>query len=82
MPSRPVDPDLLRYVLVAAAAGVTGGFLLALLVDLLDRRLRDGGDLAAATGADVVLDADPRFAATECCALLLHAGGGRSTPGV
>jgi capsular polysaccharide biosynthesis protein len=80
VPSRPADPDLVRYVLVAAAAGLTGGFLLALLVDLLDRRVRDGGDLAAATGADVVLDADPRFAATECCALLLNAGTGGGTP--
>jgi capsular polysaccharide biosynthesis protein len=79
-PSRAADPDLVRYVLVAAAAGLTGGFLLALLVDLLDRRVRDGDDLAAATGADVVLDADPRAAATECCALLLHAGAGGSTP--
>jgi capsular polysaccharide biosynthesis protein len=80
VPSRPADPDLVRYVLVAAAAGLTGGFLLALLADLLDRRVRDAGDLAAATGADVVLDADPRSAATECCALLLHAGGGGGAP--
>jgi hypothetical protein len=76
VPSRPAEPDLVRYLLVAAAAGLAGGFLLALLVDLLDRRVRDGADLAAATGADVVLDADPRSAATECCALLLHASGG------
>jgi hypothetical protein len=80
VPSIPTDPDLVRYVLVAAAAGPTGGFLLALLVDLLDRRVRDGGDLAAATGADVVLDADPRAAATECCALLLTAGAGGGMP--
>jgi uncharacterized protein involved in exopolysaccharide biosynthesis len=74
-PPRPADPDLVRYVLVAAALGVSAGLLLALLVDRLDRRVRDAADLAAAAGADVVLDADPRTAATECCALLLQVGG-------
>lgn len=76
MPSRPADPDLVRYVLVAAACGLTAGFLLALLVDRLDPRLRDAADLAAASGAEVVLNADPRVAAAECCALLLQGGGG------
>ncbi|HEY7200374.1 MAG TPA: Wzz/FepE/Etk N-terminal domain-containing protein [Candidatus Dormibacteraeota bacterium] len=75
-PSRPADPDLVRYVAVAGACGVTAGFLLALLVDRTDRRVRDAADLAVAAGAEVVLDAEPRVAAAECCALLIQGGSG------
>jgi capsular polysaccharide biosynthesis protein len=76
-PAGPASPDLPRYVLVAAALGLTAGFLAALLADRLDGRVRDGADLAHATGAPVVLEAGRRTPAGEWCALLVQAGDRR-----
>jgi capsular polysaccharide biosynthesis protein len=56
-PSKPFDPNPLLYALVGLAAGLTLGFLAALLAERLDDRIRDSGQLAEATGSPLVLEA-------------------------
>src|SRR2546423_3584940 len=55
-PPRPADPDPLRYLPVGIGAGLVLGFLLALLAERFDSRIRDTADLAQATGSGLVLD--------------------------
>jgi capsular polysaccharide biosynthesis protein len=54
-PTRPVSPDLLRYLAVAAAAGVCVSVLVALLVERLDDRILDNDTLARAAGTSLVI---------------------------
>jgi hypothetical protein len=56
-PSKPIDPNPLLYALVGLAAGLTLGFLVALLAEWFDDRIRDTGQLAEATGSPLVLEA-------------------------
>ena len=54
-PSKPVNPDLLRYLAVAAAAGVCVSVLVALLVERLDDRILNNDTLAKAAGTSLVI---------------------------
>jgi capsular polysaccharide biosynthesis protein len=62
-PTKPADPDPVRYVLVGVAGGLTLGFLLALLAERFRDRIVDGAELAEATRSDLVLAVDYREAA-------------------
>jgi capsular polysaccharide biosynthesis protein len=62
-PTKPADPDPVRYVLVGVFGGLAAGFLLALLSERFRDRIIDGADLAEVTGSDVVLAVDYREAA-------------------
>jgi capsular polysaccharide biosynthesis protein len=55
-PTTPIDPNLPIYLAVGFAAGLLVGFLLALLAERLDDRIRDSGQLAEATGSQLVLE--------------------------
>ena len=55
-PTVPVDPNLALYLAVGLAAGLVVGFLAALLAERLDDRIRDSGQLAEATGSQLVLE--------------------------
>jgi capsular polysaccharide biosynthesis protein len=57
-PSRPTDPDPVRYVLVGVAAGLTVGFLAALLAERFRQRVMDGAELAEIADTDLVLTVD------------------------
>jgi capsular polysaccharide biosynthesis protein len=61
-PTRPADPDPVRYLLVGLAGGLTIGFLLALLAERFRTRILDGAELAEVTGSDLVLAVDYREA--------------------
>ena len=65
-PSRPADPDPVRYVGVGVIGGLIVGFLLALLAERFRDRIEDGTELAEAAGCSIVLDlggrADPTTA--------------------
>jgi capsular polysaccharide biosynthesis protein len=54
-PDRPVNPDLLRYLLVAGIAGLGVAVLVALLVERLDDRILDNDALAKAAGTSLVI---------------------------
>lgn len=62
-PSRPADPDPVRYLGVGVIGGLLVGFLLALLAERFRDRIGDGTELAEAAGCSIVLDlggrADP-----------------------
>src|SRR6202011_5627612 len=55
-PSKPIDPNPILYGLIGLAAGLLVGFLAALLAERLDDRIRDSGQLAEATGSQLVLE--------------------------
>jgi capsular polysaccharide biosynthesis protein len=55
-PTAPIDPNLPVYLAVGLAAGLLVGFLAALLAERLDDRIRDSGQLAEATGSQLVLE--------------------------
>src|SRR5207245_4855519 len=55
-PTAPIDPNLALYLAVSVAAGLLVGFLAALLAERLDDRIRDSGQLAEATGSQLVLE--------------------------
>jgi capsular polysaccharide biosynthesis protein len=55
-PSRPVDPDPVRYLAVALVAGLALGAMLALLLERWDHRLRRGQALAEAAGLGLVIE--------------------------
>lgn len=61
LPSRPVSPDPIRYMLAALAAGLVLGLLAALLLERLDDRVYSAEELADAANAPVVI-ATPRSA--------------------
>jgi capsular polysaccharide biosynthesis protein len=54
-PDRPVNPDLVRYVGVAAAAGIFIALLVALLVERFDDRVFDSETVANVSGASLVV---------------------------
>jgi capsular polysaccharide biosynthesis protein len=74
-PSRPADPDPLRYLLVGVTAGLVGGAVAALMVERLRDRIYDGSELGEATGSPLVLDLSRRPAAEapDPFAFLAHA---------
>jgi capsular polysaccharide biosynthesis protein len=55
-PSKPADPDPVRYVGVGVVGGLIVGFLLALLAERFRDRIEDGTELAEAAGCSIVLD--------------------------
>jgi capsular polysaccharide biosynthesis protein len=55
-PTAPIDPNLPVYLAVGLAAALLVGFLVALLAERLDDRIRDSGQLAEATGSQLVLE--------------------------
>jgi capsular polysaccharide biosynthesis protein len=57
-PTRPADPDPVRYLLVGVAGGLATGFLLALLAERFRVRILDGAELAEVTGSELVLAVD------------------------
>jgi len=63
IPSKPADPDPVRYVGVGVVGGLIAGLLLALLAERFRDRIGDGGELGEAAGCSIVLDlrgrADP-----------------------
>jgi capsular polysaccharide biosynthesis protein len=59
-PTRPVNPDLVRYLAVAAAAGLCLALLIALLVERFDDRVLDSETVGKASGTSLVVGA-PRF---------------------
>jgi capsular polysaccharide biosynthesis protein len=63
VPSKPADPDPVRYVGVGVVGGLIAGFVLALLAERFRDRIGDGAELAEAAGCSIVLDlrgrADP-----------------------
>src|ERR1700682_1207346 len=59
-PARPVNPDLVRYLAVAAAAGLCLALLIALLVERFDDRVLDSETVGKASGTSLVVGA-PRF---------------------
>jgi capsular polysaccharide biosynthesis protein len=61
-PTKPADPDPVRYVLVGLVGGLTIGFLLALLAERFRDRIVDGAELAEVTGSELVLAVDYREA--------------------
>ncbi|HEV3235132.1 MAG TPA: Wzz/FepE/Etk N-terminal domain-containing protein [Candidatus Dormibacteraeota bacterium] len=54
-PDRAVNPDLLRYLLVAGVAGLCIAVLVALLVERVDDRILDNDALAKAAGTSLVI---------------------------
>ena len=63
VPSKPADPDPVRYVGVGVVGGLIAGLLLALLAERFRDRIGDGAELGEAAGCSIVLDlkgrADP-----------------------
>jgi capsular polysaccharide biosynthesis protein len=55
-PTIPIDPNVPVYLAVGLLAGLLVGFLAALLAERLDGRIRDSGELAEATGSQLVLE--------------------------
>ena len=63
-PSKPADPDPVRYVSVGVLGGLIVGFLLALLAERFRDRIEDGTELAEAAGCSIVLDLGGRANST------------------
>jgi capsular polysaccharide biosynthesis protein len=61
-PTKPADPDPVRYLLVGVVGGLVIGFLLALLAERFRDRIVDGAELAEVTGSELVLAVDYREA--------------------
>jgi capsular polysaccharide biosynthesis protein len=57
VPPKPIDPNPILYAIVGLAGGLTLGFLVALLAERMDDRIRDSGQLAEATSSPLVLEA-------------------------
>lgn len=55
-PATPIDPNRPIYIAVGVVAGLLVGFLAALLMERLDTRIRDSGQLAEATWSRLVLE--------------------------
>src|SRR5207237_1234165 len=53
VPTKPVDPDPVRYVGIGLAGGLFAGILLALLAEGLRTRIGRSSDLAEAAGTDI-----------------------------
>jgi capsular polysaccharide biosynthesis protein len=62
-PTKPSDPDAVRYVLVGVVGGLAVGLMLALLAERFRERILDGAELAEVTGSELVLAVDYREAA-------------------
>jgi capsular polysaccharide biosynthesis protein len=54
-PTKPIDPDPLRYLLVGLVAGICFGVLAAVLLDRYDDRLFETDTLAQAAGTSLVV---------------------------
>ena len=55
-PTRPADPDPVRYVAIGLAGGLAVGLLLALVAGGVRTRIRRSADLGEAAGTDTVVD--------------------------
>jgi chain length determinant protein EpsF len=60
-PSRPSRPDLLRNFLASVGGGLLLGILLAIAIEMVDRRVRNIDDLAIANGVPVLGVLQPRI---------------------
>jgi len=65
VPSKPIDPDPLRYLLAGLLAGLCLGLATVLIIDRLDDRIFDTEALARAAGTSLVVEVGPRAPRTE-----------------
>jgi capsular polysaccharide biosynthesis protein len=84
IPTKPSDPDPLRYGVVGAIGGLAAGFMAALLAERFRDRIFDGAELAEATGSPLVLAVDGRdaSAAIGTYSLAARADGQEQSGGV
>lgn len=54
-PTKPADPDPLRYMVVGLAAGLAAALVAALVLEYFDDRLREPEDLAHAAGTSMAM---------------------------
>jgi hypothetical protein len=65
VPSKPIDPDPLRYLLAGLLAGLCLGLATVLIIDRFDDRIFDTEALARAAGTRLVVEVGPRAPRTE-----------------
>jgi capsular polysaccharide biosynthesis protein len=64
-PTKPADPDKIRYGVVGLVAGLALALILALTLEYFDDRVREPGDLARAAGTALVLAVPKNGHATD-----------------